>query len=76
MLLKEKKGGIKGRGCAGGMPQRLYKSKAKTSSPTAAIESVFITRLIDAQEGRYVAVVNISGAFLQTKASDGMIIKL
>ena len=40
------------------------------------IESIFITSLIDAQENRDVAIVNISGAFLQTAVSDNTIIKL
>lgn len=44
MFLKQKRNGdIKGRGCADGRPQRLYKSKSETSSPTATTESVFIT---------------------------------
>ena len=66
MFSKEKRNGnIKSRGCASGRPQRLYKSKAETSSPTAAIESVFITGLIDAQqEQRDVAIVDIPGAFM------------
>ena len=77
MFLKQKRNGdIKGRGCADGRPQRLYKQKSETSSPTAAIESIFITGLIDAQENRDVAIVDIPGAFLQTAASDNTIIKL
>ena len=77
MFLKQKRNGsIKGRGCADGRPQRVYKSKTETSSPTAAIESVFITVLIDAREGRDVAIVDIPGAFLQTAASSNTIIKL
>ena len=77
MFLKKKRNGIiKGRGCADGRPQRLYKSKDETSSPTACIESIFLTAIVDAHEERDVAVVDIPGAFLQTKASDGTIIKL
>ena len=76
MFLKQKRSGsIKGRGCADGGPQRVYKSKAETSSPTAAIELVFITGLIDAQERRDVAVVDIPGVFLQTAANSNTIIK-
>ena len=42
MFLKQKRNGdIKGRGYADSRPQRLYKSKSKTSSPTAAIEFYF-----------------------------------
>ena len=77
MFLKKKRNGIiKRRGCADGRPQRLYISKDETSSPTACIESIFLTAIIDAHEERDVAIVNIPGVFLQTKASDGTIIKL
>ena len=77
MFLKKKINGvIKGRGCADGRPQHIYKTKEETSSPTASIESIFITSVMDALENRDVAHVNIPGAFLQTKASNGTIIKL
>lgn len=49
----------------------MYQSKEETVSPTAYIESIFITTVMEANE-----VVDIPGAFLQTKASDGTIIKL
>jgi len=75
-LRKKRNGEIKGRGCADGRPQQLYKSKEETYSQTASTESIFITALIDAQEGRDVAIVDIPGAFLQTMASDNNIIKL
>ena len=39
-------------------------------------ESVFITALLNAQEGRDVAHVDTLGAFLQTEASDDTSIKL
>ena len=77
MFLKQKRNrSIKGRGCADGRPQRLYKSESETSFPTAATESVFITGLIDAQENRDVAAVDIPGVFLQNAASGDTIIKL
>ena len=68
MYLKEKRDGkIKGRGCAGGRPQRLYTSKSETSSPTVSLTGIMLTCMIDAFEGRDVATVDIPGAFLQTK---------
>ena len=77
MFLKKKRSGeTKARGCADRRPQLLYKSKVDTSSPTVSTESLFITSDTDAKEERNVAIVNIPGAFLQTKASDGTIIKL
>ena len=77
MFLKMKRSGdIKGRGCADGRPQRVYMDKGATSSPTPNTESIFMTAMIEAMEQRDVATVDIPGAFLQTKASDGTIIKL
>ena len=77
MFLKLKTNGeIKARGCADGRPQRVYKTKQETSSPTAAVESIFITCAMAAKEGRDVASADIPGAFLQTKASDETFIKL
>ena len=58
MFLKQKRcGKIKGRGCADGRKQRLYKSKDETSSPTITTEALFITCLVDAIENRYLATL-------------------
>jgi hypothetical protein len=66
MFLKRKRcGTVKGRGCADGRKQRAYISKADAASPTVATESVFLTAVIDAVEGREVAVVDVPGAFMQ-----------
>ena len=67
MFLKQKRcGKIKGRGCADGRKQRMYKSKDETSSPTISTEALFITCLIDAMEGRCVVTCDVPGAFMQT----------
>jgi hypothetical protein len=66
MFLKQKRCGmIKGRGCVDGRPQRLWKTKAETTSPTVSIESLFISCMIDAMEGRDVATIDIPSAFMQ-----------
>ena len=68
MYLKEKRDGrIKGRGCADGRKQRAYIHKAEASSPTATLQGIMLTCMIDAYERRDVATVDIPGAFLQTK---------
>ena len=68
MFLKRKRcGRIKGRGCADGRPQRVYIPRAETASPTVSLEALFITCMVDAYEERYVATVDIPGAFMQTK---------
>jgi hypothetical protein len=80
MFLKEKRDGkIKGQTVAGGNKQRDHISKEDASSPTVATEAVLLTCIIDAEDGRDVAVVDIPNAFIQTKIeneSDMAIIKL
>jgi Reverse transcriptase (RNA-dependent DNA polymerase) len=77
MFLKEKRNGtIKGRGCADGRKQRLYTAKEDASSPTVAIESVMLSCVIDASEGRDVATVDIPGAFLHADMEDTVHMKL
>jgi hypothetical protein len=71
MFLKEKRDGkIKGRTVAGGNKQRDYISKEDASSPTVATESVLLTCIIDAEEERDVAVIDIPNAFIQTRIED------
>jgi Reverse transcriptase (RNA-dependent DNA polymerase) len=77
MFLKEKRNGsIKGRGCADGRKQRLYTAKEDASSPTVAIESVMLSCVVDAAEGRDVATVDIPGAFLHADMEDVVHMKL
>jgi hypothetical protein len=66
MFLKKKRNGmIKGRGCADGRKQRAYTTKEEASSPTVAIEAVLLSCVIDADERRDVATVDLPGAFMQ-----------
>jgi hypothetical protein len=65
MFLKLKRDGkIKGRTVAGGNKQRDYISKEEASSPTVAMESVLLSCIIDAEEHRDVAVVDIPNAYM------------
>ena len=67
MFLKKKRCGcIKGQGCVDGCKQRIYKTKEETSAPTVSIESLFLSCVIDAKEGRKVMTCDIPGAFMQT----------
>ncbi len=71
MFLKQKRTGvIKGRTVAGGNKQRDFISKEEASSPTVATESVLLTCIIDAEEGRDVSVIDIPNAFIQTRIKD------
>jgi hypothetical protein len=76
MFLKEKRcGRIKGRGCADGRKQRLWKTKEETTSPTVRIESLLISCMIDALERRDVATIDIPGAFMQAMIDEVVHIK-
>ena len=71
LFLKQKRNGdIKGRTVAGGNKQRDFISKEEVSSPTVATESVLLSCIIDAEEGRDVAVIDIPNAFIQTRIED------
>ena len=66
MFLKRKRSGkVTGRGCADGRKQHAYIPREDATSPTAATMSVMLTAVIDALEGREVAVVDVPGAFMQ-----------
>jgi hypothetical protein len=72
MFNKEKRDGkIKGRTVAGGNKQRDFISKEEASSPsTVTTESVLLTCIADAEEGRDVAAIDIPNAFIQTRVED------
>ena len=71
LFLKQKRDGtIKGRTVAGGNKQRDFISKEEVSSPTVSTEAVLLSCIIDAEEGRDVAVIDIPNAFIQTKVED------
>ena len=67
ILLKEKPNG-KVKGCmrTDGRPQQEKLTKYKMTSPTDAIENVFLAALIDTYECRDVATCDILGASLQS----------
>jgi hypothetical protein len=76
-LIKEKRcGKIKGRTCADGRSQRHLYSKEETSSKTVSTEALMISLMIDAKEGRDVAIADVAGAFLHADLLDFVIMKL
>ena len=71
MFLNEKRDGvIKGRAVAGSKKQRNYISKEDASSPMVATEAVLLSCIIDTEEERDVAVIDIPNAFIQTQVED------
>jgi hypothetical protein len=68
MFLCEKRDGtIKGRLVYNGKPTRGWLSREECMSPTAALESIVLTCMIEAHEGRDVMSADIPNAFIQTK---------
>ena len=57
---------MKGRAVYNGAPTRAWLNKDEVSSPTVSTESVMITAVIDAKEGRDVMTNDIPNAFIQT----------
>jgi hypothetical protein len=65
-LTEKRNGDVKGRTCANGSTQREYVGRDEAASPTAVTESIIITSVIDAKEGRDIMTVDIPNAFVQT----------
>ncbi len=69
-LTEKRTGEVKGRTVAGGNKQRGFIEKEEASSPTVATESVILTSIVDADERRDVAILDIPNAFIQTFVED------
>jgi len=68
MFLTEKRdGSIKGRMVYNGKPTREWLSREDSASPTAALESIMLTAIVSAQEGRDVMTADVPNAFVQTE---------
>ena len=78
MFLKEKRDGtIKGRAYAIGTPQRAYIKKEDAALiPTCAMESVFITLVVNAHERRHVASFDVPTAFLHALTDEDVVMRL
>ena len=75
-LVKLKRcGKLKARSCANGKKQRVYLTKEEVSSPTAQLESMILSMIIDGDEGRDVATADVVGAYLQTFMTDEVMVK-
>jgi len=70
-LTEKRDGRIKARAVAVGRTQIRY-TMEETYSPTVKLESIMLCTLIEALEGRYVATIDIKGAFLKAKVPDNM----
>ena len=76
-VIKAKRcGRIKRRTVADGRPQRNYIPKEESSSPTVGTESLFLSLVIDAYEGRHIATADIAGAFLHATMEDFVLVRI
>ncbi len=66
-LCEKRDGKIKGRMVYNGKPTRKWLSRDETASPTVALESTFLTGIIDAKEGRDVMTNDVPNAFIQAE---------
>ena len=68
LIAIKRSGKIKGRTCANGSKKRKYLRDNKDDpSPTASLESIMTTLVIDAYEGRDIAIADVLGAYLHAK---------
>jgi hypothetical protein len=70
-MVEKRDGRIKARAVADGRSQIRY-TEEETYSPMVKLESIMLNAFIDAHEGRYVATVDIKGAFLKAKVPNNM----
>ena len=68
MFLTEKRDGtVKGQLVYNGAPTREWLSREDSSSPTAALESIMLTAIVDAKEGHDVMTADVPNALIQTE---------
>ena len=71
MFLTEKRDkSVKGQMVYNGKPTREWLTREDLASPTAALESIMLTAVIDAHEGRDVMCADIPNAFIQAEMLD------
>ena len=58
---------VKGRAVYNGKPTREWLSREDSASPTASLESIMLTAIIDAFEGRDIMTCDIPNAFIQAR---------
>ena len=66
-LCKKRDGKIRGRMVYNGKPTRKWLTREETASPTVALESTFLTGIIDAKEGRDIMSNDVLNAFIQAE---------
>ena len=65
-LTEKRDGTIKGRTVYNGKPTREWLNKEDSASPTASLDSILLTAMIDAHENRDIMTTDVPNAFIQT----------
>ena len=66
-LTEKRDGTIKGRMVFNGKPTREWLSREESASPTASLEGIMISGVIDAHEGRDIMSSDIPNTFIQAE---------
>ena len=69
-IVQEQTGETKARMVAGGNTQRVHVTTEESNSPTVSTKAVLLTLIVDALEGRDVAIIDIPNVFIQTRVHD------
>ena len=76
-LVKEKRSRkLKGRTCTYGQPQRYFLNKGDASLPNISLEALFTSLIINAHEGRDVAIFDVPEAYLNDDMAEDKFILL
>ena len=67
---------IKARSVFNGRMQRGLYTKEETTSPTVSLDAFLLTSIVDAMEGRDVAITDVRAAYLNAKMDDVVIMKI
>ena len=67
---------IKGRSVFNGRVQRGLYTKEETASPTVSQDAFLLTSIVDAIEGRDVAVTDVKGAYLNARMEEEVLMKI
>ena len=69
-LTEKRDKSIKARMCANGSTQREYIDRDEAASPTASTDSILLTSVIDAKQGRDVMTADVPNAFVQCRVTE------
>ena len=76
MIMEKRCGKVKARAYADGRKQRKCFKREDVSSPTIQQEILIMSMIIDAKEGKNVAIADVVGAYLLAQMNDYVLVKV